>query len=115
MAIVPHCVGYDGEHVTLQLAAVALTPLPNCPHVVAPKPSNGQRLLHPPQKSGLTVVSTQMGTLRLSVLVSDVALQAENRGLHESVQVPAVHEALPLEVVHGWPQRPQACVGPPSP
>ena len=29
--------------------------------------------------------------------------------------MPAVHEALPLEVTHGCPQRPQACVGPPSP
>lgn len=77
MAIVPHCVGYEGLHVTLQLAAVALTPLPNSPHVVAPKRSNGQRLLQPPQKSGLTVVSTQMGTLRLSAPVSEVALHDE--------------------------------------
>lgn len=75
--MVPHCVGYEGEHVTLQDAAVELTPLPKGPHVVAPNWSNGQRLLQPPQNSGLTVVSTQMGTLRLSVAVSDVALQAE--------------------------------------
>lgn len=62
---------------TLQEAAVALTPSPNWPQVVAPYLSNGQRLLHPPQNKGLTVVSTQMGTLRLSTLVSEVALQDE--------------------------------------
>ena len=73
----PHCVGYDGEQVTLQAAAVALTPLPNWPQVVAPKMSNGQRLLQPPQNRGLTVVSAQMGTLRLSAAVSDVALHDE--------------------------------------